>query len=169
MRFTGTIIVALFLAVSVSQFSFAEETRALKIAYVDASVIFDNYYKPKEADEKLEKEGNAKNEEREKYVKEINKLKDEAALLNTEARKEKESELNEKMRKLQDFDREAKTVLQRKRNDLLKDIFEEIDEKIIAYGKKNGYDLILDSRVLLFADDSLNVNKDIIKVLNGKE
>lgn len=169
MRFVTITIIALFLAASVSQLSFAEEARALKIAYVDASVIFDNYYKTKEADEKLEKEGSAKNEEREKYVKEINKLKDEAALLNTAARKEKEEELGEKIRKLQDFDREVKTNLQRKRNDLLKDIFEEIDEKIIAYGKKNGYDLILDSRVLLFADDSLNVNSDIIKALNGKE
>jgi len=144
----------------------AQEAR--KIAYINAAAVFDNYYKTKDADAKLEKKGEKKNKEREGLIKDINKLKDETELLSMIAREKKEAELNEKMRKLQDFDRETKTNLQRERNDLVKDIFKEIDDAIQEYGKKNGYDIIFDSRVLLYASDGLDITEDVTNKLNSK-
>jgi len=142
--------------------------RPSRIAYLNAAKVFDGYYKTKEADEKLENEGKKKNTERERLVKEINKFKDEVELLSKEAREEKEAVLNEKLRSLQDFDNEAKVSLQRRRNDMVKNILKEIDDVIKAYGSKNGYDIILDSRILLHANVELDISEDIIKELNKK-
>ncbi|MBL7068885.1 MAG: OmpH family outer membrane protein [Candidatus Omnitrophica bacterium] len=142
--------------------------RPPRIAYINAAKVFDGYHKTKEADQNLEKEGKKKNTERERLVKEINKLKDEVELLSQKARGKKETILNEKLRGLQDFDNEAKLSLQRKRNDMVKVILKEIDDVIKAYGSKNGFDIIMDSRVLLHANVELDISDDIVRELNKK-
>lgn len=166
MRWINILIIALFIVSLLSQPLLAENVR--KMAYINAAKVFDGYYKTKEADEKLGKKGKEKNAERDKLVKEINKLKDEVQLLSKEAKEEKQSELNEKMRGLQDFDRETKLNLRRERDDVVKQIFKEIDEGIKEYGKKKGYDIIFDSRILLYMDESMDVTNDVIKELNKR-
>jgi len=53
--------------------SFAQEA---KIGFVDLSRSFDEYQKTKDFDKDLEKRGDIKQQEREKIVKEIRKLRD---------------------------------------------------------------------------------------------
>lgn len=164
MRWIRILISALFIISLLPQHLSAENAR--KVAYVNAAKVFDNYYKTKEADEKLEGKAKKKNTERDKLIKEINKLKDEVEVLSKEARKDKETELGNEMRELQDFDRETRLNLQRERDDVLNGIFEEIYNTIKAYGKNNGYDLILDDRILLYADEQSDISDEIIKILN---
>ncbi len=146
--------------------SFAGEMS--KVGYVSAAKVFDEYEKTKNADEELMKKGKKKNTEREKLVEDINKLKDEVALLSKEAREKRQDELNEKIRKLQDFDRDTKTALQRERNDAAKEIFKEIDDAIRTYGEDNNYDAIYDDRVFVYVDKGHDITQDIIKLLNRK-
>ncbi|MDB4349610.1 OmpH family outer membrane protein [Omnitrophica bacterium] len=161
----GIVILALLcLQLSFSQPLLAQEAR--KIAIVSLSKIFDTYEKTKDVDEKLEKEGKKKSQERDKLVEKINKLRDEIQLLSREAREKKENELSDMMRGLQDFDREASVELRRERDDMVKEIFTEMNEVIIDYGKKHGYDIIFDDRVLLYASDSIDITNDVIKILN---
>lgn len=144
----------------------ASAGEARKIAYMNAVKVIDNYHKTKEADSQLEAESNKKTAEREKLVEKINKLRDEVELLAKDAREKKENELNDAVRGLQDFDREVTTTLKRKSDDYKKEILKEIDDVIKDYGRKNGYDLILDSRTLLYANDAIDVSNDIISTLN---
>lgn len=166
MKWVSISISFLFLVSLLPQDLSAESSK--EVVYLNAAKVFDSYYKTKEADAELEKEAQKKNKEREKFVEEINKLKDEVALLSSEAREKKERDLSEKMRTLQDFDTETKTTLQRKRNDKIREIFSEIDEIIQNYGIEKGYDFILDDRALLYADESIDVTDEVIGILNKK-
>ncbi len=162
------LIVALIAATAVSSSSVAFAQEARKIAVVSLSRVFDNYEKTRDVDATLEKKGEEKNKERDALVEKVNKLKDEVQLLSRQARREKEDKLNALMRELQDFDRDARIELRRERDDLVKEIFEEMDEIISRYGKEHGYDLIFDERVLIYADDTVDITKDITGLLNKK-
>ena len=43
---------------------------------------------------------------------------------------------------------------------------DELREKISAYAKENGYDMILDSTMLAFSKESLEVTDDILRAMN---
>ncbi|MFH1753556.1 MAG: OmpH family outer membrane protein [Candidatus Omnitrophota bacterium] len=144
----------------------AQEAR--KIAFISLSKAFDSYEKTKAVDKELESKGEKKNKDRDKLVQKINKLRDEAQLMSKDARQEKERELSDLMRELQDFDREARVELQRDRDDRVKEIFKEMDGVISDYGKQNGYDIIFDDRVLLYASDKIDITEEIIKTLNKR-
>ncbi|MFH1479511.1 MAG: OmpH family outer membrane protein [Candidatus Omnitrophota bacterium] len=137
-----------------------------KIGYVDLSRAFDEYEKTKDFDKSLEKKGNTKQEEREKLVKEIRKMRDELDLLNEKTKEKKGMDVEVKMRSLQEFDQEAKTELVRERDNMVRDILKEMNDVIEEYGKKNNFSIILNDRVLLYGADTLNITNDIIKILN---
>ena len=166
MKTARILLSALFILSIFSFNALAKDVK--KIGVVDAAKVFDKYHKTTEADKKLEKISKAKKAEADKLVKEINKLKDEIQLLSKDARDVKEKAFNDKKRALQDFDRETRLELNRERDDILKDILEEVSETIADYGKKQGYDLVLDNRVILYSDESLDISENVIKVLNKK-
>jgi outer membrane protein len=165
MRFYKVLLAVVFCVMMTPRLSAAEGAR---IASINLGEVFEQYEKTKDADTKLTKEGEKKNKERDQLVQKINKLKDEVQLLSKDAREKKEEELSDKMRELQDFDREARLALQRDRNDMVKDIFKEMDDVIGDYGRKNGYDLIIDERALIYAGDSIDITGDIIELLNKR-
>ncbi len=160
------VIILFFFIVSLIPQNCLWAQKGQKIAYVNMAKVFDKYYKTQEADRKLETEGEKKNKERDRMIGKINKLRDEVALLSKEKRAKKGEKLNEEMRTLQDFDRDARLELQRKRDDMMREIFKEVSDTIKEYGKKQGYDLILDDRVLLYADDGIEITDALIKKLN---
>ena len=49
---------------------------------------------------------------------------------------------------------------------LMKLLTEEIRAKIAAYAKENGYDMIMDSTMLAFSKESLEVTDDILRAMN---
>lgn len=164
MRVLKIAVLILFITQVSLQASFAQES--FKIAIISLSKVFDNYDRTKEVDKKLEKKGEKKNGERDKMVKVLNKMRDEAQLLSRDARAKKEEKIGDLMRKLQDFDREARIELRRERDDMVKGIFKEMNEVISRYGEKNGYDIIFDDRVLLYSSDAIDITDEITKLLN---
>ncbi|NQT06380.1 MAG: OmpH family outer membrane protein [Candidatus Omnitrophica bacterium] len=168
MRFVKITVLVLFV-ISLFLQGTASAQDVKKMAYLNTAKVFDSYSKTRDADSALEKEGKKKNSERDILIKDINKLRDEAQLLSKDVREKKEKELGEKMRNIQDFDRDAKLELQRKRDDMLKDILKEIDATVKQYGKEKGYDFIFDDRVLLYANKGVDVTEDIITLLNKKK
>ena len=137
-----------------------------KIGFVDLSRAFDEYQKTKDFDRSLEKKGDVKQEQREKLVKEIRKMRDALELLNEKARDKKEKDIEAKIRFLQEFDQDAKTGLTKERDDMVRDILKELNNVIQEYGQSHGYSLILNDRVLLYGDKPLDLTDEIIKVLN---
>lgn len=140
---------------------------ASRYAFVDVAKVFDGYKKTQENDKLLQEEGTQKEKDREALVTEIRALKDELALLAEQAKAKKQELLDEKVRKLQEFDRDAKDELGQKRNKLVREIFQDIDETIQRYGERKGYDLIFNERALLYQSPKLNVTQDILNELNN--
>ena len=157
-------IFSLLLMFLFSGLSFAQSTG--KLGYVDLSRAFDEYQKTKDFDKDLEKKGDLKQEQREKLVKAIRKMRDEADLMNDQARAKKEEDIEAKIKELQEFDQDAKTTLTKERDDMVRDILIEMNEVIREYGEKNGYSIILNDRVLLYGDKTQELTDTIIEILN---
>ena len=136
--------------------------------YVDVARVFDEYEKTKENDQQLQEEGLEKEKERERKLQEIRALKDELMLLSDDAKTKKQEALDEKVRMLQDFDRDAKRELAAKRNKLIREIFQDIDEVIKRFGERKGFDYIFNERALVYSDSKYDMTDEIIKELNKK-
>ena len=151
---------------SISAPAFAESQG--KIGYIDLSRAFDEYQKTKDFDKELESKGDMKQQEREKLVQDIRKMREELELLNKNAREKKEADIEAKIKSLQEFDQEAKTDLTKERDNMVKDILKEMSDVIKEYGEKNGYSIIINDRVLLYGDSSMDLTNETIKILNDK-
>ena len=141
---------------------------AAGIAYVDVAEVFDNYQKTKDQDMSLKTIGEQKEKERADLVKAARQLEDELSLLAKEARQEKQEQLIEKKRQLEDFDREVRRQIGESREKVVREIFQDIDATIAEYGKAKGYDFILNDRVLLYRNQTLNITKAILEELTKK-
>ncbi len=139
-----------------------------KIGYIDLSRSFDEYQKTKDFDKELEAKGDMKQKARENVVQEIRKMREELELMNKNAREKKEADIEAKIKSLQDFDQEAKTDLTKERDNMVKDILKEMSDVIKEYGKKNGYSIIVNDRVLLYGDSGIDLTNEIVKILNDK-
>jgi outer membrane protein len=139
-----------------------------KVGYIDLSRAFDEYQKTKDFDKELEGKGDMKQQEREKVVQDIRKMREELELMNKNAREKKETDIESKIKSLQDFDQEAKTDLTKDRDNMVKDILKEMSDVIKEYGEKNGYSIIVNDRVLLYGDPGMELTNEIIKILNDK-
>jgi len=146
-------------------FCFSE---GLKVGYIDLSRVFDEYNRTKEEDAILEKKGMEKEAQREKMVNEIKKIKEELELSSDKVKPEKQKLLDEKIKALQDYDRTTREDLRKERDGIIKEILKEIDEVIQDLGKKEGYTIILNERVLLYRDDTLDLTQKVINILNEK-
>lgn len=131
-----------------------------KIAVIDLKKVFDGYYKTKLADTQLKERGGnmlqvrkGMIEDGQKAQAEYNKLMESARdqALSTEEREKRQKNAEAKLREIQEiedsvrkFDQQSQITIdeqkQRMRENILKDIREEVDRK----AKAGGYQLVLD-------------------------
>jgi outer membrane protein len=147
--------------------SFAEE-RSGKVASVNLSQLFDEYQKTKDYDKKLEAEQKVKEADRTKKIDEIKDLQQKLAVANDKDKDRLQAQVDEKMKVLQEFDRQAQTDLRKQRDDLLKEILKEIEKVISDYAQKEGYAVVFNDRVLLYSNPQLDITEPLIKILNEK-
>jgi len=158
-------VIAVICAVAllVPQYSWSKE---YKLGYIDLAKVFDEYSKTKEFDKTLEQKGKSKEADRKKMVDELRKLKDEQALLSDKAKVEKQAAIDEKVKALQEFDRLTRDELIKERNDKVGDILKDIEKIVTDYSKQEGYDIILNSRMLLYGNETLDLTAEVLKRLN---
>ena len=162
------VMTALFFAAGlfvspVCEKAFAKE---LKVAYVDLAKIFDEYKKTKDSEKVLEEKGKGKEDERAKLVAEVKKLKDEQSLLSEKAKTEKQGAIDTKIKALQEYDTKTRNDLMKDRNDMLGGIMKDIEKVVGDYAKANGYDIVLNSRMLLYGADQYDLTSEISARLN---
>ncbi len=141
-------------------------SKEYKMGYVDLAKVFDEYKKTKDSEKNLEEKGKGKEAERKKMVDELRKLKDEQALLSEKAKAEKQTIIDSKIKDLQDFDRKTRDDLLKERNDMLGGILKDIEKVVTDYAKETGYDIVLNSRMLLYGGESYDLTAEILKRLN---
>jgi len=137
-----------------------------KIGFVDLANVFDQYKKTKDSEAALAEKGKAKEAQRKTMVDEVRKLKDEQSLLSDKAKAEKQTAIDEKIKVLQEFDRKAQDELLKERNDMLGLILKDIEKVVTDYAKETGYDIVLNSRMLLYGDPQYDLTEEVMKRLN---
>jgi outer membrane protein len=137
-----------------------------KLGYVDLRRAFYEYEKSKTYDKDLNAVTNTRSDERGTLVTAIRKLRDEAELLNEQARAAKQQELDAKITELNEFDKKTREELLTKKNDMFKEVIEDIQAIVINIGKAEGYDYILDSRNIMFAKEEYDLTEKVLAELN---
>jgi len=140
----------------------------MKIGFLDVAKVFDEYKKTKEQDASLEAQAKLKQADRDKLVSEITRLRDELELLSEKGKQDKQAVIDEKVKKLQEYDTVTRNDLRKKRDNMVADILKEIDAVVQDYGKKQGFDIILNDKVLVYKKENLDVTADILKTLNSQ-
>jgi outer membrane protein len=144
----------------------AASAKEYKIGYVDLAKIFEEYKKTKASEKALEEKARGKTEEEKKMVDELKKLKDEQALLSEKGKAEKQTIIDNKMKALQDFRRKTQEDLMKEKNTALEGILKDIEGVIEGYAKESGYDIVLNSRMLLYGANQYDVTSEILSRLN---
>ncbi len=163
----------------------------MKIATVDLRKVFDNYYKTKQADEILKKEGDDVQKDHKEMVDKYKKLEqdwkdlisraNDQAISSAERDKAKQQaekklvELRDEEQYVNDFDRVAQQKLFEKKKLKWDAIVTEIRQVVNSKCKAAGYNLVLDisgetmnnTPVVLYTDGSNDVTDTILKELNA--
>ncbi len=148
-------------------FSMTTAAEAQKIGYLDLSKTFDNYEKTKDYDKTLEAEHEAYQNERNAKIEKIQELQGKLALLKEEEKQKQQDEIDKLITDLREFDQAKGTDLTKKRDDKIREILLEVEDVVSGYAKKEGYDFILNDRVLIYGQDSMNVTDAILETLNA--
>ncbi len=138
-----------------------------KIAYVDLAQAFDKYEKTKTFDETLTEVQTAKEKELEQMANEIKAIEDKMSLLSDKEKEAKKKEMDEKTKKLKQSSQQIALDLRKDRDEKLKEILQDIEKVIQSYAQKNGYDFVLNDKVLLYGAASADVTQDVVDQLNA--
>ena len=163
---SAIILMFLFFSLFISSPAVCQQKNTDKLGYIDLLKVFDGYSKTKEFEENLGRKEKEKSGERRKIVDEIRRLKDELELLTDKVKRDKQNLIDEKIKKLQNFDIATRDELTKQRDDMLRDILKEIDGVVSEYAKKEEYLFIFNSRFLIYGDETIDITDEIIKLLN---
>ena len=154
----------------------AAEVKEVKTAYVDTSVLMKEYTGTKDLDAKYK----AKGEEKGRQLQaEIDRFKQEAQNFQAQAQangqawaQQRGSELQRKEQQLAQAQQALSQQLQQEGGTEMDSLVAGVKRTIKAYGKEKGFTYIYgtgDSNAsILYAEDKLDITKDILKLLNDK-
>jgi outer membrane protein len=154
----GCVFLCMFAAIGYSQ--------AGKMGYVDLRRAFYEYNKSKTLEAELTELTNATQDKRNTMIQNITRLRDETEILKGAAKEKKQSEIDNMLKELQQFDAETREIILNKRNDMFRQVVDDIQKVVEGIGKKQGYDYILDSRNIMYADERSDLTQDVIDQLN---
>lgn len=143
------------------------KTGAIKIGYVDFNRVQTESKAGKDAIAAVEKmfndkqaQLNQRQDELEKLLKELDK---QSAVLKPAVKQQKEDKLQKEYKDLQRFKSDSEDELNRKKAEMSKNMFGEISAIINSYGNQEGYTLILERSVVLYAPAAVDITDKIIK------
>ncbi len=158
-RLLGILVVGIMLSSSV-------HAKELKMGYVDLSRLFDNYTKTKEFDAQLQKQGEAFTKERDGMIAKIRDAQGKLALLKEDEKNKLNDSIEKQKADLIEYDKQKRTELAKQRDEKVREILLEIEKIVSDLAKKEGYDYILNDRVLVYGDQTQNITDKVLKTLN---
>lgn len=157
-------IIAIMLVLMASR-AFAAEA---KIGYVDLRKAFYDYEKTKTFETSLNELTAQREGERAKHVEGITKMRDEAQMLTGDAKTKKQAEIDQKIVALQEYDRDTRQQLLTKKNDMFRQVIDDIQKVVEDIGKAGGFDFVLDSRNIMYGKPEFDLSAQVIEKLNKK-
>ncbi len=147
----------------------AESAGAIhKIGVVNMQKLFNDYKGTKASVARLKGIGEAKQAERDRIVSEIKGMRDEIALLNEESRAERQKAMEERLKVLNAFDRDAKEELFKQQDQERGVVFGEIETVVSSFAKEKGFDLILNGQAVLYGIEAADVTDQVLVILNDR-
>jgi len=141
-----------------------------KFAYVDLTKIFSEYSKTKDYDKVLGDKQASYEKERDKLVNDVKQFQDKMNLLNDKEKEAKKGDLENKIKNLQEFDRQKQGDLRKEQDEKMKELLKDINDAIKQFAEKEGYAMVFNDRVLVYQDKKLDVTDKIISIVNkGKK
>ena len=145
---------------------FAQSLDGKKVGYVDLSKVFDEYGKTKEYDAVLEKKHTEYEDARNKKLDKIREAQGKLALLKEEEKAKLQESIDKDKADLLEFDRQQQTDLKKQRDDKIREILLEIEKIVHDFAEKEKYALILNDRVLIYGDKTMDLTEKVLKLLN---
>lgn len=137
-----------------------------KVAFIDLSKLFDSYEKTKEYDTVLEKNHKAYETAREEKLTKIQEATGKLALMKAEEKENLQAEIDTMKKNLMEFDQAQRTDLAKQRDEKIREILLEIEKTVSDFAKKEKYDLILNDRVLIYGNETLDITDKVLTILN---
>ena len=159
------VIVTVIIFCSWMNLAYAQQFR---MGYINLKKVLDEYKRVEDGEAQLLKQAEKKNKQRDKLVAEVKKLRENTGLLKDDQKAKKQRELDEKLKRLQDFTYESRTDLRQKRDDKFRVIMEEVKTVIAEYGQSRNYNVIMDDTLLFYKDQGMDVSEEVIKILNQR-
>jgi outer membrane protein len=142
------------------------QSNVKKIAFLDLSKLFDNYEKTKEFDADLQTKYSAYEKQRDAKLEKLKEAQGKLALLKEDEKAKMQQDVDKMRNEIMEFDQAQQTDLKRQRDEKIREVLLEIEKTVSDYAKKEGYDLILNDRVLIYGNDVLNISEPILKIMN---
>jgi len=137
-----------------------------KFAYVDLSKIFSEYKKTKDYDKVLGDKEQVYTSERDKKVNDVKALQEKMNLLSDKEKAAKKTDLENKVKDLQEYDRLKQTDLRKEQDEKMKEILKDIEDAVKQCSAKDGYTFVFNDRVLVYQDKSLDITDKVLEILN---
>ena len=160
------LLAVLFCSVFLTSNVFAQGGQLKKVGFLDLSKIFDNYEKTKEYDSVLENKHNVYKESRDEKIEKLQEAQSKLALLKEEEKDKVQKDLEKMRTDLLEYDQDQRVDLTKQRDEKIREILLEIEKVVSDYAKSQGFDIILNDRVLIYGSEGFDVTDQILKILN---
>jgi len=162
----GILVLLLMTAVSLSA-----SAQALKIGYADPEVIITYMPEYKDIQQQMAAEYRTSQEALQSLADDfqdrVSKYQKQQPLLSTERQAEREAELAQLQKEIQDSAQQKDQELAKKQEDLMAPLLEKVQAVIDSVAAEKGLDIVIRSPALLYVNEDrvVNINMDIAKRL----
>lgn len=147
-----------------------------KTAYVDNSVLIQDYYKMESTEARFEKKSQALSDELDsvagEFQREVQEFQEGMDRMSTKQREERQNELVQKQQMLQQRQQQQSQMLRQESDQAIDSLIEEVKDYVAEYGKERGYSYIFgsnESANIMYAKEGLDITEEVLEELNSRE
>lgn len=145
-----------------------------KSAYVDNTVLIQDYYKMKTTEARFEKKSQTLSQELDSVAKEfqqeVQEFQEGMGRMSAKQKEQKQSELMQKQQRLQQQQQMKSQMLRQESDQAIDSIISEVKDFVAEYGKERNYAFIFgsnESANIMYAKEGLDITEDILERMNA--
>lgn len=147
-----------------------------KTAYVDNTVLIQEYSKMKTTEARFEKRSQALSNELDSiaaiFQQEVQEFQSNMKSMSAQGKERRQGELVQKQQMLQQRQQQKGQMLRQESDQAIDSLIAEVKEQVGSYGKEKGYAYIFgsnESANIMYAKEGLDITEDVLLVINGQE
>jgi outer membrane protein len=147
-----------------------------KTAYVDNTVLIQDFYKMKATEARFEKRSQELSDELDSiagdFQKEVQEFQEQMNRMSAKNREDRQNELIQKQQMLQQRQQQQSQMLRQESDQAVDSLITEVKEFVGEYGKKNGYAYIFgsnESANIMYAKEGLDITEEVLELLNADQ